>query len=372
MIQQLYLTILHTSTVIFILVAALLFLRHRDGNRSRIILGFVILLSVANCLPRLIAHLSDTPPLSITTVPTLLFCIFIIVAYIVYSIEVVSPRWLDWGRALAIYAPFVGLVLFYQMTLWSGVEYREVHSLLDMIPVFWNFDILFRVLLFLIIVGLLIFTYITPRLRPFRSFDKRWIRGYSIAVSIKICAILTVLLINDLRINAGYYLFSVGSCLYIVYQELFVLPRASDDTSEEVAEVQPSDEDNTDEQSAEPTLPDTPMPRRIMLWSQMEEYMQRQEPWRSPDMSVSVLADAVKSNRTTIAETIKEAGYESFYDYVSQYRIREFCRQAKEGSVHSVVETLYGVGFRSRSVAFAQFKRQMNVTPGEYLKTLKP
>lgn len=371
MIQQLYPAILHTSTVIFILVAALLFLRHRNGNRSRIILGFTILLSVANCLPRLIAHLSDTPPLSITTVPTLLFCIFLIVAYIIYSIEVVVPRWLDWKRVLAIYAPFVGLVLFYQMTLWGGVEYRDVNSLIDMIPVFWNFDILFRIILILIIVGLLVFIYIIPHLRPFRSFDRRWIRGYSIAVSIKICAILVVLLTNDLRINAGYYLFSVGSCLYIVYQELFVLPRASDDLSEEVAEVQSADEDNTDEEIAEPSVVGTPMPRRLMLWSQMEEYMQRQEPWRSPDMSVSVLADAVKSNRTTIAETIKEAGYESFYDYVSQYRIREFCRQAQEGSVHSVVETLYGVGFRSRSVAFAQFKRQMSITPGEYLKTLK-
>ena len=54
--------------------------------------------------------------------------------------------------------------------------------------------------------------------------------------------------------------------------------------------------------------------------------MQHDEPWRNPELTLADVVSMLYTNRTSLAQAIREAGYAGFKEYVGYYRIREFKR----------------------------------------------
>lgn len=108
------------------------------------------------------------------------------------------------------------------------------------------------------------------------------------------------------------------------------------------------------------------------LFARLEEYMQHEEPWRNPELTLTDVVSTLYTNRTSLAQAIREAGYGGFKEYVGFYRIREFKRLARMGQVKSLEEGFRTVGFRSKTTAFRNFSRFEQLTPLEYLRRFAP
>lgn len=171
--QQVYFGTIFTATIIFFLIGLLLFLQRKKGERSRTILAGMTFLSVFNYIG-LIIYFHKDPNYnseSILDMPFLLTGIFVITIYLIYPIEVISPGWLNWKRLLKMYIPAMGLLLFYRLTLWLGVEYTQYQTLEMMIYDIFSFQVIFRIVLALLLFTPAALLYYIPYTRQYSNTD---------------------------------------------------------------------------------------------------------------------------------------------------------------------------------------------------------
>ncbi len=87
-----------------------------------------------------------------------------------------------------------------------------------------------------------------------------------------------------------------------------------------------------------------------------------------PELSIEKLATISGLSTRNISQVINEIANQNFYDFVNTYRIEEAKTQLAnpENSSKTVLEILYAVGFNSKSVFNAIFKKKTGVTPTQY------
>ena len=159
-----------------------------------------------------------------------------------------------------------------------------------------------------------------------------------------------------------YHLFCLASILYITYKKLFLKSVKEESAATSITTT------NTVEQEEYKGFATTEDSKCSSLWLKVEKYMNQEEPWRNHNLTVLSLSKSIGSNRTSLAKAIQKGGYSNFTDYVASYRVREFCRIARENKTFKIDELFYQAGFKSRSTAFVQFKKLKKMTPTEYLR----
>lgn len=360
--QNIYTVPLHMSALVYLICAILLFLRRKDGERSRIILAWLCTISVFNRSLRVICGFVGNPSTSVVSPVMLILAIAMITINLVYAIEVISPKWLNLKRTLTVCSPLIGASLIYIITRVIGVVYTPYASLIDMLPMISHFDVIFRFILCILIFIPTFFIFLIPYSRKYNNTNKEWMFRFIIVMTITNISYLVILAKSNYYTHTLYLYISAACGLYIAYQELFV--RLIDKSQKEIIahhteEITPpvSNKGNNSEVS--------------VLFKKLDDYMNKERAWREPDLSIVLLSQYLSSNRTSLAKAIQSGGYESFYDYVSYYRINEFCEILKENRNIKIDDLFYQVGFRSRSTAFVNFKKQMEMTPFEYYKSLK-
>lgn len=89
------------------------------------------------------------------------------------------------------------------------------------------------------------------------------------------------------------------------------------------------------------------------------------------DFSLAKLAKLVGSNTAYVSQVINEKTGNTFSIVVGKYRIKEACRRMNDTKTYGnqTIESISeGVGFKSRSTFVNAFKRQIGLTPSEYIK----
>lgn len=89
--KYLYIATIFAGALVCLLSSLLLFARSKMGERSRIIPSVIVLFSVFNYIPRFIALINGNVPDFAVSANMLLIANFMIVSYIMYPIEVISP-----------------------------------------------------------------------------------------------------------------------------------------------------------------------------------------------------------------------------------------------------------------------------------------
>lgn len=104
------------------------------------------------------------------------------------------------------------------------------------------------------------------------------------------------------------------------------------------------------------------------LWATLENYMQKENAWHNPNLSIYMLANAIGTTKAEIEKLLELMGYSEFDDYVAYLRIREFCNIVNNGDIITIEDTFFRVGFRYRDIASKQFIRIMHQSPEEYIR----
>lgn len=369
--QYLYIATIFAGALVCLLASILLFVRRKGGERSRVILAVIVLFSVFNYIPRFIALCYGEEPEFVVSANLLLVANFMITAYILYPIEVIAPGWLNFRRIMKLNTILLLLIGVYLVSLWFGVEYTPYSSLSEMFEHANRFEVWFRLILSLFIFSPLLFVFFIQRTRLYHNSDHIWINKYIITMSVNIIAYILVLIFNLPFIHILYYYVSVGCSLFIVYMELFdrliVKPTTVAANTEE---KQINSEEKVVDDATIMLNEKSPIDsKNAMLIQRLDMYIQKNNAWRDPDLSLNTLAAELCTNRTTLAQAMRENGYENYTNYINRLRIDDFLQQIEAGESENFQEAFFFVGYRSRGTALRNFRQYTGMTPSEYFQT---
>jgi AraC-like DNA-binding protein len=100
----------------------------------------------------------------------------------------------------------------------------------------------------------------------------------------------------------------------------------------------------------------------------IETYMKTMKPYRNPYLTLGDLSRQSSVPIRYVSQILNELLSQNFYDYINRYRIEEVKEvlSGPSGSDRSILQVLYEVGFNSKSVFNAAFKKQVGMTPREF------
>jgi len=353
MLEHFYIATVYVALVVMLLSSATVFICRRHGDRSRIILSILIFISVFNYLPKLLTALSGSTNVQVMTVPMLALAIFMIISYLTYPIEVISPGWLNWKRLLLLYSPVLFTFVFYWITLLCGVEYKPYFSIIQMLPHIGHFDAAVRILLCLLMFFPILIIFFIPYTRIYSNTDKTWVRVYAALFVIDVMSYIMVLMIHGLTMGIVYFHISMLITLIRVYMELV---------------YRIVDKKVSKEMLLSPSIPTVNPPAEEGLFVRLEAYMAEHLAWRDPNMSLGMMTSNLCTNRTTLAKNMRECGEENFSVYINKKRISDFISLVNNNQNICFKEAFFISGYRSRTTALRNFKSITGKTPSEYFE----
>jgi len=106
---------------------------------------------------------------------------------------------------------------------------------------------------------------------------------------------------------------------------------------------------------------------------QLRMLMETERPYLNPDLNLSLLAESLRMKPRELSSKINQNCNQNFYDLVNSYRVEAFKKrlQAPEWAKLSLLGHAYECGFYSKSTFNHVFKKITQLTPSEYLRTLK-
>lgn len=114
--------------------------------------------------------------------------------------------------------------------------------------------------------------------------------------------------------------------------------------------------------------------QRETLLTRIKEVLENPENICSQNFSSKELARMVESNTSHVSQVINETYGTSFSILLGNYRVKEACRQINESDRFDLL-TIEGiansVGFKSRTAFLNAFKREVGLSPSEYIKLAK-
>lgn len=288
-------------------------------------------------------------------------------------------------RRLYILAPAIFPFVLYGVALLFGVRFRTVESTSELFAQIGQPDVWLR-----LVMSLPVFWYAIRSFRILHSMGDahhaRFAKLYAWGCLLHILCFFIVVLDGSMLSQLCVQLYFLFFDVLLVYSVLFdkdvptVLEASSDKAVGDVAEsvcLHASVDAVPDVHGhAIPMNPETDKSQNGVqlnpLFERLEHCMQYEEPWRNPELTLADVVSMLYTNRTSLTQAIREAGYGGFKDYVGFYRIREFKRLVGQGKVESLEQGFRMVGFRSKTTAFRHFSRFEQMTPMEYLRSNSP
>lgn len=364
MLDHFYIATIYTALVVMFLSSALLFFCRKSGDRSRLILSAIVLFSVFNYLPKLINVLEGNSQVQVMTVPMLTLAIFMILSYMTYPIEVISPGWLNLKHLLLLYSPVGIIYLFYGLTLLCGVHYEPYNSLVDMAPHVHDFDALFRLILCSLMFCPILVILFIPYTRIYSNTSKTWVRVYSILFVIDIASYILVLAVHSTMIAILYFHTTIILTLIRIYMEL-AYRMVDKKVSKQMILAIDEKEQNILIDEMDPSKSNEEEKKDI-LYYRLQKYMAQHQTWRDPNVSQRMITHELCTNRTTLAKALHENGIESFSTYINQKRISDFISLMEGRKNISIKEAFFICGYRSRTTALRNFRMITGSIPSEY------
>ncbi len=102
----------------------------------------------------------------------------------------------------------------------------------------------------------------------------------------------------------------------------------------------------------------------------LETLMQQQKPYTDPELSLSKLAQSMEVPSRYLSAVLNNAVGKSFYEFVNQYRVEEVKKLLRDpANSNLTIEAIANqAGFKSKSTFNAAFKKQVHMTPRQFLK----
>lgn len=382
-------TILHTvvpmCTVICLGGAALLFIRAR-GNRSRRILGYIMLLwGLAYSLHTvgLACGFASFLKTELLASFRLVGGNFFALILMFYPLEIVRPGWLTWRKYVAILAPYLLLVLVYYGGIrLCGQQVVALHSWQDFAAHAGEFNVWFRFILLLsvavyVAVLLAIIHRCEVRYRRWcrnnyanlERMDISWLHYYGVGVGAIGVAYLCLLFIGSTGSFLAHNLTVQVFFAYTLYKGLFHENPYPEGffLGARLAEEEGREEDAVVPAPASAAA-DTAFLSRLPEYTRiLQQWLDETHPYYDKTFKLMDVRQVLPLNRTYLSRVFNEGLGQPFSDLVRDCRMREACRMLRECPDLSIVEVAERCGFTSHSSFHRTFVMMHGgQTPGQY------
>ena len=193
-----------------------------------------------------------------------------------------------------------------------------------------------------------------------------WIRNLLIALSI---GILIIPFLNLLSYICNWQLsyidnwnayFGLGLVMYYFTLQAYHVKYIK--TSHEVS-LQPEATIEADNAEYEQNMEDIEA-----LQAQISLYIDKQKPYLDPELSLSQLAIALRSNKNNVSKAINYSG-KNFNDFINELRVNEIIFQLKKGrhKERTLLSIALDSGFNSKATFNRAFKKTTGFSPLTYL-----
>lgn len=107
--------------------------------------------------------------------------------------------------------------------------------------------------------------------------------------------------------------------------------------------------------------------------ARITNYMETRQPYLDPGLTLHELAGQLSISYKNLSQEINEGFHQNFFDFINHYRIEEAKRRFQSARYRrqTILEILYAVGFNSKSVFNAAFKKQTGQTPTDFRRRFK-
>ncbi|MDC6405061.1 MULTISPECIES: helix-turn-helix domain-containing protein [Maribacter] len=107
--------------------------------------------------------------------------------------------------------------------------------------------------------------------------------------------------------------------------------------------------------------------------TRLKTLMKTKKPYLDPELNLSMLAELLDMKPKELSAKINQNCQQNFYDLINSYRIEDFKHRLKSSERHqySLLGHAYECGFNSKSTFNHVFKKITQLTPSQYLKSIK-
>ncbi|SHG42237.1 helix-turn-helix domain-containing protein [Chryseobacterium sp. OV279] len=100
------------------------------------------------------------------------------------------------------------------------------------------------------------------------------------------------------------------------------------------------------------------------------QFMEIEKPYLDDKLTLQKLAELISLPEKQLSLLINQHTGKHFFDFINEFRINDAKTLLKEQSQLTVLEVLYEVGFNSKSSFYTAFKKETNLTPTDYRKSI--
>ncbi len=107
--------------------------------------------------------------------------------------------------------------------------------------------------------------------------------------------------------------------------------------------------------------------------NELKVLMDTKKPHLRPRLNLKDLSEELKMSPHHLSQLINQYENKNFRDFINSYKIREFIsRLMEDGAENKSIKELYvKSGFRSKTIFYDVFKKQIGMSPAEFISTFK-
>ena len=339
-------------------------LRHETGDNSRWLLALGSLASGLMAGFALVANIAAGTGAAkpLTMLPPWMGLIYMSlhIIMVLYPITVVRSDWLTPLRYFFLFLP--PAVFTFAFLFFIG-RWTQLDTTADIIANVKKADVLLRLASQAIMIPYCFILFILPYSYRKSSANFWWIVNYSFGLTV-ICVVHIILVLTN--IPYLMVLLPLLAALFYYLSMDFELgdrlrPGKTTEKIPEVPEVTPQKVEEKPVQSHSP---------EVDLWSRITNFMDKEEIWRDPDLSLVSMARRCGTNVTYLNRIIRHETNSGFKEMIISRRVASVADQLRNDPECDIQEAFFNAGFRSRTTAWRNFKDVMGVTPSEFRQSL--
>lgn len=238
------------------------------------------------------------------------------------------------------------------------MPFRTLTNTGEIVTYITEFSVWWRLLTVGIIVGYMVLLQMLPYNWRESSADNLWVRRYVWAIAVMAMLYFGYQLTLWMPIHMAHQVY-VG--LFFVYYTHFELEVRLLPVSDKKLEVKYEDL---------PPLQVASSTSANNLWQRILQEVDRKEAWKNPDLTVTMLAQIVGSNKTYVHQAFSENSHTTYNDYINRRRVEFIAAELRKKPNQNLEDLFYRAGYRSRTTAGRNFKDIMGVTPSDYAASL--
>ncbi len=367
----------------FIFGSILLFVRSR-GNRSRRILGSILLFSWFNAMALLltanpehfaIMHQIYLPPKFIIGGSLILLLMSF------YIIELVRPGWIGWKHGSLVSLPWIVVTGGYFVGIRaSGETVLLLSGASELVTHIHQFNVWYRFVLLLIFFFYLILSF--GMLVRYRTFYERWCaRNHAntermdlswvghfawgfVVITVLYCFVLFNVWQYSAIAHRLVYMVVFG---YLIYKGMFHENPYSENFFKDTLDEELAEEAN-DFPLAEP-IPEEAFTRLLPGYvEQLVHWLDTEKPYLRANFKLVDAAEVLHLNRSYLSRVFNDGMGGTFSQVVSHYRVRRARQLLTEDHSLPIEEVAYACGFSSIATFYTVFQKQVGMTPAKYRK----